>query len=385
MRVCIHCKERLKTGEIGECFVCGDVLVKMDKLVDDVVKKLEEYEFESFDVGVRIQGSLKAMQSFLLEKMGIKDNLKEKIRGEFSKRFAEKTGKKREINGDVKIIINPEDLTFDFEIKPVYIYGRYKKRARDLSQTRWVCGHCDGAGCKLCNFSGKRYVSVEDLIVEPAVKMFEGQNAFLHGSGREDVDARMLGNGRPFILEILRPRKRWIHISELEKEINSRARGKVEVKLLFYAKARDVEKIKKARYNKTYRVLVRFNGEVDKEEIEKALKKLEESVIMQKTPSRVLHRRSDKVRRRRVIHTNLLLKKRDFAVVEIHAESGLYIKELVSGDNGRTKPSLAELLGVECFVERLDVVSVEGGLERQESAISDSQEEMKRLENSQKC
>jgi len=30
---------------------------------------------------------------------------------------------------------------------------------------------------------------------------------FLHASGREDVDVRMLGKGRPFILEIVSPKR----------------------------------------------------------------------------------------------------------------------------------------------------------------------------------
>ena len=30
---------------------------------------------------------------------------------------------------------------------------------------------------------------------------------FLHGSGREDIDVRMLGHGRPFILEFINPKK----------------------------------------------------------------------------------------------------------------------------------------------------------------------------------
>ena len=29
----------------------------------------------------------------------------------------------------------------------------------------------------------------------------------MHGSGREDIDVRMLGHGRPFILEFVNPRK----------------------------------------------------------------------------------------------------------------------------------------------------------------------------------
>ena len=38
--------------------------------------------------------------------------------------------------------------------------------------------------------------------------------------------------------------------------------------------------------------------------------------------------------------------------------AGLYIKELVSGDDGRTVPSLASVLGVPARVLELDVIEV---------------------------
>jgi tRNA U54 and U55 pseudouridine synthase Pus10 len=44
--------------------------------------------------------------------------------------------------------------------------------------------------------------------------------------------------------------------------------------------------------------------------------------------------------------------------LDIHAAAGTYIKELVSGDDGRTQPSFAGLLGVPMRVEALDVVGV---------------------------
>jgi tRNA pseudouridine synthase 10 len=50
----------------------------------------------------------------------------------------------------------------------------------------------------------------------------------------------------------------------------------------------------------------------------------------------------------------------DTATVEIHGEGGLYVKELVSSDEGRTQPSLAGELGVEATVTALDVLTVEG-------------------------
>jgi tRNA pseudouridine synthase 10 len=44
--------------------------------------------------------------------------------------------------------------------------------------------------------------------------------------------------------------------------------------------------------------------------------------------------------------------------VKILCEGGLYVKELMSGDSGRTSPSLAEILGVEVVPLALDVLAV---------------------------
>jgi tRNA U54 and U55 pseudouridine synthase Pus10 len=48
------------------------------------------------------------------------------------------------------------------------------------------------------------------------------------------------------------------------------------------------------------------------------------------------------------------------ATIRIHGEGGLYVKELVSSDEGRTEPSLAGLLGVGATVTALDVLEVAG-------------------------
>ena len=49
------------------------------------------------------------------------------------------------------------------------------------------------------------------------------------------------------------------------------------------------------------------------------------------------------------------------AEVRLRCDGGLYIKELISGDEGRTRPSLAECLAVPARVVELDVVSVTSG------------------------
>ena len=43
---------------------------------------------------------------------------------------------------------------------------------------------------------------------------------------------------------------------------------------------------------------------------------------------------------------------------KIKTEAGTYIKELISGDNGRTKPSFAEILENPCICKELDVIAI---------------------------
>jgi tRNA pseudouridine synthase 10 len=81
--------------------------------------------------------------------------------------------------------------------------------------------------------------------------------------------------------------------------------------------------------------------------------------LEQRTPLRVARRRSDLVRRRTVRAFELLEAPTPTCLVaRVEADAGTYIKELISGDEGRTIPSLASLLGVPCRCAELDVLEV---------------------------
>jgi len=73
----------------------------------------------------------------------------------------------------------------------------------------------------------------------------------------------------------------------------------------------------------------------------------------------VVHRRADLVRKRRVNEMKLVRFADGVCDIETKCDSGLYIKELISGDCGRTKPSLSDLIGSEAVVKELDVVDVD--------------------------
>lgn len=201
--------------------------------------------------------------------------------------------------------------------------------------------------------------SVDELIRPAVIEALQAEDTVFHGAGREDIDARMLGTGRPFVVEAVNPKVRTVDLEELQKEINRRALGKVEVQDLAPTDAATIEYLKEAAFRKTYSALVRLGAEIPEEKLKSVLKELVGSVD-QRTPTRVSHRRADKLRIRKVYSADLLEVAGPTARIIIRGDSGLYIKELISGDGGRTRPSLADALRVDAMVIELDVIDVGG-------------------------
>ena len=84
--------------------------------------------------------------------------------------------------------------------------------------------------------------------------------------------------------------------------------------------------------------------------------------LQQKTPIRVLHRRPLATRERTIYNLSAQLingEDRHHFLLFLKTQAGTYIKEFVHGDFGRTMPSLGNLLGTECDILQLDVLSVE--------------------------
>ena len=118
-----------------------------------------------------------------------------------------------------------------------------------------------------------------------------------------------------------------------------------------------VRKVKDFKGSKTYRLLVKFDKPVDK----KVIKNLKNLIgpIEQKTPQRVLHRRADLLRRREVKEIKYKIINKRTIELRVEGTAGLYVKELVTGDNGRTKPSVSDILNRKCTVKELDVIGIE--------------------------
>ncbi|PIV68961.1 MAG: hypothetical protein COS07_02420 [Candidatus Aenigmarchaeota archaeon CG01_land_8_20_14_3_00_37_9] len=151
----------------------------------------------------------------------------------------------------------------------------------------------------------------------------------------------------------MKPKKRSVNLNQGLKAINKSK--KAQVKDLKLSDKRTVTRIKSIKPDKTYQAEVVFESPV------KGLEKLEilqDIVINQETPLRVATRRADKLRRRRVkdIKYKLLNKKK--LEMTITAQSGTYIKELIHGDEGRTRPNVADLISNKVKSIKLDVIKI---------------------------
>lgn len=125
--------------------------------------------------------------------------------------------------------------------------------------------------------------------------MAEGSDHFFHGMGREDIDARMLGTGRPFVLEISNPKKRSIDLNVLECESNKNEDASYSD--LRFSSRDEVRKIKNASPDKTYSATVSMQDKVNKGLVDEVLQSLSQACITQQTPVRVSHRRADLARK----------------------------------------------------------------------------------------
>jgi tRNA U54 and U55 pseudouridine synthase Pus10 len=246
----------------------------------------------------------------------------------------------------------------------LFLEGRYLKHSRDLPQTVFFCPECKGhprrrKGCERCEGFGKLTKdSVQELVAWVVGKAFGTRKNKFHGAGREDVDVRMLGRGRPFVLELADPKVFDLDLAELEAEVNRRNEGRLEIQGLHYSEKQRVAELKETHHAKEYGALVELGEPVEIGAFERL--QGERHAIVQKTPERVAHRRADKDRERWIEFLSVEPRSEDGRQyhVTLRTQHGTYVKEVLSGEDGATRPSLTEWLGVPARCTALDVLAI---------------------------
>jgi tRNA pseudouridine synthase 10 len=359
-----HLKKRVfKRNQPQACFLCEDKFQIAESLVQKALAAVAQFEYTTFLVGVEVPVTVEEREDeFKAEfEVGYGESIRHEFGRVLGKALAERSGKEVEYKKpDLVVVVNPFSEHIRFQVNPLFVAGRYRKLVRDIPQSKWFCSSCRGRGCEKCGGTGKMYPeSVEELISKPLLTAAEGEKTSFHASGREDIDARMLGSGRPFVLEISKPKKRFLNLKALEAEVNAGATGKVEVSPLRFANKELVRRLKRGESaQKEYRVLVEFENPASEDELHMLEEQLTGASVKQQTPLRVLHRRADLTREKYIYKVKVKKVALNRAELEVRCQGGLYVKELVSGDEGRTVPSVSDLLGNRAKPLKLDVLNV---------------------------
>ncbi|NHJ85082.1 MAG: tRNA pseudouridine(54/55) synthase Pus10 [Asgard group archaeon] len=350
------------TMETKRCDLCDDLFENLSQYVIHLTTLLSKEDYQTFLIGAKMFPELIEKEDIIRGKFSIStgESIKSEFTREIGKLLMKSTNKEPNFDlPDITIIIDLPNQDVTFEKRSLFIAGRYRKFVRTIPQSKWPCWECNGKGCQKCNFTGKLYQeSVEEIIAGPIMKKAGGKGTKFHGGGREDIDALMLGNGRPFVLEILNPQKRQLNLRKIEKLVNKKAKKKVEVLNLEFADKKTVQELKNLseKTHKTYRAIIHVESKISDEDLQRLENELRNVELKQKTPQRVMHRRAD-LRRLKTVYE---VKTRRINDVEFEAEitgdGGLYIKELISGDDGRTLPSFTSILGTQAICTQLDVI-----------------------------
>ena len=340
------------------CHICKGALLQIQKLVAQAVDLSDAFEWSSFSVSSSFPSSCLVREEEIADFAGPGKftSLKNQINSELSGMISKETGKKNaQRNADAAFEFDFINSKCAARPMPLFLFGRYIKLSRRHCQSRWHCSSCRGKGCAYCMGSGMNYPSVEDEIGKAVLPFFSAKECILHASGREDVDVRCIG-GRPFVMEIRSPKKRNEDVSQIELELSKNQH--VKAAGLKIVRQGMIDAVCNSHFDKEYSALVSADRPLNAEDA-RICESLSGSVLLQKTPNRVLSRRADLERQRRVHAVRADLAEGGRLTLRIFAEAGTYIKEFIHSDGGRTTPSLSGALGCKATCEELDVIRIQ--------------------------
>jgi len=324
---------------VTKCYICKNIFSNIDLYVKMMQDTSFGYKFSTFTVGAILKQSIierddKLRSIFQLR--GI-DGIKTAITKELGKKFVMKTKKQIDhLSPDTTFTINFKTEQCNVKTKPIFLYGRYLKDKRGLSQKEESCRDCKGKGCIFCNNHGiVSFDGVEGRMAKFLYEKFKTEQVKFTWIGGEDKTSLVMGDGRPFFAKLLSPKKRNIRLAK-KSNLN-------EIVI------RDLRKIDhipngSIHFKSKTKILVSTKNNI----LSNELKKLK---YLANTPIEI----TDSSRQYKKTIYNLKYKKCSLQsfTVEIEADGGIPIKRLVDGSD--IIPNISSIMGVQCFCKKFDI------------------------------
>ena len=241
------------------CPFCENLFEEIPLISELIIESVGDKECSRLQLGSRIPKDQTEAEDHMRKRYGAANStpLKSSLVEEIAKNL-------KESGFDMKMVIDKPEilaivdvltLTVELDVRSQYFYGRYLKLERGIPQTKWPCKSCKGRGCQKCDNTGMQYTSsVQGLIGDPLLEIFGSKEHSFHGMGREDIDVRCLGRGRPFVIEFKNPKVREVDCNEIMDIINKNAAGRIEVNSMRPSNRSEVVRVKDTPAEKSYTI-----------------------------------------------------------------------------------------------------------------------------------
>ncbi len=337
-------KNSIKYKTVTKCYICKNLFSFSDSYVRLMQDSSIGYEFSSFLVGSILKRSIIERDDKVRSKFHLRgtDGIKTGITRELGKKFARKTNTNLDyLLPDITFTMNFRTEQCQVKTRSLFLYGRYLKKNRGLPQKQGSCQDCNGKGCMFCNNHGiVLFDSVEGKICQFLYKKFETDQVKFTWIGGEDKTSLVMGNGRPFFVKILSPKKRNIKLSK-KSDL-----GEISLHGL-----RIIDDIPSGSitFRSKLKLLVATKNNISSNK----LKKLKQLSGMQITLTD-----TDRKQMKKTIHELKYEKKslRSFTV-DIDADGGLPIKHFVEGIH--VTPNISSILDIHCICKKFDINQID--------------------------
>ncbi len=323
------------------CYICGGLLTDVERYAHEAARHTGDIDFETFAVGTTIPSDVLKREAEVVAKFLITtgESIKHEINRRIGKEMLKLLTGKRVDKLRPNIVVRIDLITGKVTVvrNPILLEGKYLKLSRRVAQA-------------------KRFGSVKTTLLDKLQYVrdfYGGLEHIIHVSGREDSDVRMLGPGRPLVVEVKQPIRYRGQVPPLVDD-------EVVFRPLSFTTREEVRRLKeKAKVDiKLYRALVYSERPLTAEDLGK-MAELSGKIITQYTPRRIKRLHPRRKRTRMVYELTWRLISPHVFELYVRCQGGLYVKEFIHGDSGRTTPSAAEVLNSYLEVLELDVLSIE--------------------------
>jgi tRNA pseudouridine synthase 10 len=306
----LYKEEEPKIRKNENCCLCNNIFNNLDFYIQEVKKKLNDYEYKTFLIGSKIPEELVSKEEEFWEENGVDfcEAIKSSFNREVGYNLRKQTKKYIDFeNPDIMVVIDVEKNKIDLQISPLYIEGGYKKNTT----------------------KGKVQKIIENILIKKSL----ASELIFYSIGRLEQNVKT-SCYRPFVIMLRNPKKRKIGLKKIRLEVNKLK--SVSVSNLSYSDRESLEKMKNEKITASYLVTLEFSRKFKKEEIKETRKKLTDL-----RNRRVLQFLKKKTRKPYIKRLGVKIKGKSL-IIDVESTVGFSINSFL---RGKSKPNLKKLIG----------------------------------------